>query len=456
VGATAAGLARQEGRREQAARYQAIVERQWQEQPDRHPHRVAHYGFLVFRHPPPLGFADLGTAGFTGVSLFLEAHRQNLPSSAEASLSPGAGRFGELTITNVLQLFVPLVVVILSAVSITRDRENGTLPLTLGLGVSFGTIAAGKCLGLLFALAVIVGPGLLLSTAVLTFTPDAVEPGHGRLAAWLLATAAHVTVVAALGTVASVRMRSSRDALLVGLSAWVALWIVLPRALPVVAARLWPLPSRSAFEANVEREVRSLGDSHNPNDPSFLAFRTALLRQHGVASVEELPQNFNGLVMAEGERHTAEAYRAHVETVHGILDRHQAVLSLGGIASPFLALRGLSMAVAGADVAHMREFERQAEAHRFDLIQRLNALHAERVEHAKDRYSGGAEGAAPSRHRIDRAHFLELPRFAYQAPGLRWSLLRQRAAVALNLAWLVGSLVLLRSATARARPGGAA
>jgi ABC-2 type transport system permease protein len=317
-------------------------------------------------------------------------------------------------------------------------------------------MAAGKCLGLLFALALIVGPGLLFSTAVPAMAPGATEPSPGRLAVYLLATAAHLTVVAALGTAVSARMRSSRDALLVALCAWVALWIVLPRALPVAAGRLWPLPSRSAFEASVEREVRSLGDSHNPNDPNFLAFRTGLLRQHGVASVAELPQNFNGLVMAEGERHTAEAYRTHVDGIHRILDRHEAVMSLGGALSPFLSLRGLSMAVAGADVAHMREFERQAEAYRFDLIQRLNGLHAEQVEHAKDRYSDGAEGAVPTRQRIDRAHFLALPRFAYEAPGLRWSLLRPRADIALNLAWLVGSLALLRWAAARARPAGAA
>jgi ABC-2 type transport system permease protein len=432
------------------------VERQWQEQPDRHPHRVAHYGFLVFRDPPPLAFADLGTAGFAGVSLFLEAHRQNLPSSAEASTSPGAGRFGELTITNVLQLLLPLVAMILSAVSITRDRENGTLALTLGLGVSFGTVAAGKCLGLLFALALIAGPGLLISTAVLAFAPGAAAPSYGRLAVWLLFTAAHLAAVAALGTSVSARTRSSRDALLVGLSAWVALWIVLPRALPAVAARLWPLPSRSAFEASVERDVRALGDSHNPNDPSFLAFRTGLLRRHGVESVEELPQNFNGLLMAEAERHTAAAYRTHVDGIHRTLDRHEAVMSLGGLASPFLSLRGLSMAVAGADVAHLRELERQAEAYRFDLIQRLNALHAERVEHAKDRYSGGTEGAAPSRHRIGRAHFLALPRFDYVAPRLAWSLARRRTDIALNLAWLAGSLVLLRWAAAPARPRGTA
>jgi ABC-2 type transport system permease protein len=355
-----------------------------------------------------------------------------------------------------MHLFVPLVVLILSAVSITRDRENGTLPLTLSLGVSFGGVAAGKCLGLLFALALIAAPGLLASMAVLAVQSAGAELSGGRLAAYLLVTAAHLAVVAALGTAVSARMRSSRDALLVGLTAWVVLWIVLPRALPVLANRVWPLPSRSAFEASVERDLRALGDSHNPNDPSFLAFRTALLRQHGVESVAELPQNVNGLLMAESERHTAAAYGAHVDRIHGILDRQEAVMSLGGVASPYLSLRGLSMAIAGADVAYQREFERQAEVWRFELIQRLNALHAERVEHAKDRYSGGAEGAAPTRHRIDRAHFLALPRFAFEAPGLRWSLRGQRAGIALNLAWLVGSLVIVRWATARPGAGGAA
>jgi ABC-2 type transport system permease protein len=322
--------------------------------------------------------------------------------------------------------------------------------------VPFGTVAAGKCLGLLLALALILGPGILISTGLLAFAPGAAAPSYGRLAVWLVATAAHLAAVAALGTAVSARMRSSRDALLVGLSAWVALWIVLPRALPVVAARVWPLPSRSAFEARVERDVRALGDSHNPNDPSVLAFRAGLLRRHGVERVEDLPQNFNGLVMAEGERHSAEAYQGHVEEVHRILDRHEAVLTLGGLASPFLSMQGLSMSIAGADVQHLREFERQAEAHRFDLIQRLNALHAERVEHAKDRYSGGAEGAAPSRHRIDRAYFQALPRFEYVAPGLAWSLRRQGADVALNIAWLVGSLVLLGWGATRAEPRGAA
>lgn len=451
VGATAAGLARDRSQRQQVQRYQSLVEAQWREQPDRHPHRVAHYGFLVFREPPPLAFADSGVMGFAGNSLFLEAHRQNLPNFAEAAVSPGAGRFGELTLASVLQLFLPLLLLVLSAVAITREREQGTLPLALSLGASWHTLAAGKWLGLLVAFALVVAPGAIAAGALLALASGGVVPEPSRLLLVLLATAAHLAAVTALGTALSARAASSRDALLVALGVWIALWVVVPRALPVAAARLWPLPARSVFEADVERSVRELGDSHDPNDPKFLAFRASLLGKHGVAAVEELPLNYQGLVMAEGERHTAEAYRMHFERIHTALRRHQALLSGAGLLSPYLALRDLSMAAAGASLDHELEFQRQAEAYRFDLVQRLNALHAARVPHALDRYSAGAEGATPSRMRIDRSHFQTLPRFSYAAPSLGWSLRGSWPGVAANLAWLAGSLALLAWAAASRR-----
>jgi ABC-2 type transport system permease protein len=436
VGATAAGLARHEQRRQQVERYRAIVDRQWAEQPDRHPHRVSHYGFLLFRDPPPLGFLDLGVAGFTGVSLFLEAHRQNLANFAEASVSPVAVRFGELTPASVLQLFLPLLVLLLGAAAITRDRENGTLPLALGLGTPFREIALGKWLALVALMAVALAPAMFGAAFL-----------GARALLFLTITAAHLTAMAALGTAVSAWSRSTRGGLLAALGLWVGLFVLLPRALPVAATLLWPLPPRSVFEAEVERETRALGDSHNPNDPKFLAFRRELLAKHGVESLDELPQNYNGLLMAESERHTAQAYQTHVERLHALLDRHESLMSFGGLVSPYLALRALSMSIAGADVRHAREFERQAESYRFELIQRLNQLHAERLEYSRDRYLAGAEGAAPSRPRIDRAHFTALPRFASAPPSLGWALAGQWPGIAQNVGWLAASLGLLLVST---------
>jgi ABC-2 type transport system permease protein len=47
-------------------RYAGDVADRWAAQPDRHPHRVAHYGYLLFRPRSPLGFFDAGVSAHTG------------------------------------------------------------------------------------------------------------------------------------------------------------------------------------------------------------------------------------------------------------------------------------------------------------------------------------------------------------------------------------------------------
>src|SRR6187200_2299824 len=61
----------------------------WMNQPNRHPHRVAHYGYLVFREKSPLSFFDFGLDSYVGNSVFLEAHRQNTVNMSEAGFSNG-------------------------------------------------------------------------------------------------------------------------------------------------------------------------------------------------------------------------------------------------------------------------------------------------------------------------------------------------------------------------------
>ena len=47
---------------------QAIAEETFLSQPDRHPHRMVHYGHYVFRVPPPLAMIDPGVDSVTGAS----------------------------------------------------------------------------------------------------------------------------------------------------------------------------------------------------------------------------------------------------------------------------------------------------------------------------------------------------------------------------------------------------
>src|SRR5687767_8025827 len=56
--------------------YQKEVREHWENMPDKHPHRMAHYGYITFRTKHPLSFFDFGTESYTGNAVFLEAHRQ--------------------------------------------------------------------------------------------------------------------------------------------------------------------------------------------------------------------------------------------------------------------------------------------------------------------------------------------------------------------------------------------
>ena len=450
---SAARLARDADAR---ARYQAIVAEQWRDQPDRHPHRVAHYGFLVFRPVAPLAIFDPGVERFTGTSLFLEAHRANLANFTDATESDGLLRVGDLSPAMVVQLMLPLFVFVLAAVSVTREREQGSLGLLRCQGASGAAILGGKLAGALFAALAVMVPGLLVTGLVVAwaggFAGWSFDSGLlVRVSGLAAAHAVYLVAIAALAVALASWQRTTRGAIVTVLSVWIVLMIVLPRLVVPVASTLYPVPARTSFTADVERHIRRLGDGHNPNDPRFQAFRAEALAAHGVESVEELPLNYNGLVSAESERLTTQANREELARLHDIYAQQQRLVAVAGLVNPYLAIRSISMALSGVDVAHASAFESQAEDYRFALVQYLNGLHAHEVSHARDRYAETAgDTVAPSRQRIDREHWAEAPSFEPRVPTLGESIAGQVVPLMSLVAWAIG-LAAVVVATGRRR-----
>jgi len=451
-GAAAVGYDRAVTASAHRAAAQTLVTDQFREQPDRHPHRVAHYGFLVFRPEAPLAVFDRGVDAYAGSTIFLEAHRQNLPTFADAAHATGIRRLGELTMALVLQLFVPLIVLCAAAVAITRDREAGILPLALCQGASPGALVAGKWLALSGATLVVITPGLVVAwIASGGLAGDWTGDTLARVSVLAVAHVLFVAVVVAIGLAVSAWYAQSRAALAVAVGAWLLTFIVVPRVMPIVANVMDPAPTRAAFEATVEREVRRLGDSHNPNDPNFNALRARTLAEYGVTRVEDLPINYNGIVMREGERLTTETYRQTLGTLHDIWARQGRWLHAAGIVSPYVAIRGLSMTVSATDATRAAAFDAQAEDYRYRLTQALNALHTDEVAYARDRYQGEGRENIPSRMRIDRGHWGDLPQFSFAAPALKDSLRAELAPL-----WLGGWWLLLGLAAGRVAARGVA
>jgi len=360
---------------------QVHADEQWNSQPDRHPHRVVHYGQYIFRPLTPLAFFDFGVGPFTGHTLYLEGHRQNSANFSDASQSSLLLRFGQLTPAFVLHTVAPLLIVFLAFGSVARAREGGQLRLAVTQGIPGATLLAGKLLGHVASTLVFAAPAL----AALGWI--GILHAEVRLqAAWILAGyLAYLLLWTCAAVLVSALAPRARTALLALVAAWMVVVVLLPRIAPDLASAAVSRSTRIEMEADIARELNLLGDSHNPDDPYFLKFRADVLTKYGVKRVEDLPVNYGALVIEEGERLTSELFERSMRADFARQEQQSRILALGALFSPAMALQRLSAAMAGTDRPSHERFLLDGEAYRYRLIQSLNRLHVEQVRYASDR-----------------------------------------------------------------------
>lgn len=406
---------RMQGEAAERAHHQAEAEAAFLSQPDRHPHRMVHYGHYVFRTPPPLARFDPGLDTVTGQSIFLEGHRQNTAMFAASGASADLGALSWLTPAMVYQLFGPLLVILLGHGLIAREREAATLAALLAQGTSGRVLLAGKALALLSFVAVLLLP-LVLSAGL------AVRTGEEPAAAWALLGVhlLYLAVWGALALLASALIQRRSTVLATLATLWIALTLVLPAVAVSAASNAAPMAGKLETDLAMLNDLRKLGDGHNANDPAFAQLRADLLVKHGVQRVEDLPVNLRGVVAQVGEQRLTDTLNHYARAQMAAETRQAEVLARQGWFSPLLAVAEASRALAGTDLAHHHRFLQEAEALRYAFVQGLNRLHAEKLAYSDDvRRSGDAQ--AEERTRVDAANWQLLDRFAFEpdAAGIR-------------------------------------
>ena len=384
----------------------ANLEREnWLNQGEKNSHSAGHYGVYVFKPLPALAVFDRGLEPFVGTTVFLEAHRQNQAAFLPAQDATAMRRFGELTAAAGLQLLVPLLIVLLTFSALAGERERGTLRQVLSLGVRPRDLVLGKALGLGAALAMLLLPVAVFGAVALAKLPGG-DAGGGweRLArlggAYALYFAAILAVCLAVSAVAS----TARTALATLLVCWAANAVLAPRLASDFAQRILPTPKLVDFETAMNKAVQEGIDGHNPRNDRLQAFARETLKKHGKTRIEELPFNFNGLVMLESERMANEVYDHHFGKLWDRLEAQDRTVTWTGLVAPLLGLRSASMALAGTDFTHHRHFSVAAEQHRRNFVRVLN-------EDMMNNTAGGHHGGTAG-----RALWEKLPAFRYDPP----------------------------------------
>ena len=422
------GAVRESQTADRQADYSTRADRDWSTQPDRHPHRVVHAGDFVFKTPGPLARIDWGIESQVGRSVFLEGHRQNTANFSDAALSGGLLRLGDLSPSLVVQQWLPLLILLAGAASVAGERQSGVLATSLiggarGSELLFGKVGALWAFGLLMAMPAFVA--LLWAAAT--------QPSLAARAAGLGTSFAAVLALAALGTMfLSCLARNVLGALLAGVVVWFALVAVAPRAVATWAELSLPAPTQAEVEQRIANTLDKVGDAHDPGSAHFSAFRQRLLEEYGVSNVEDLPVNYRGLVMLEGERLTTAAIAAEVDRQRNAWQAQIDRASAFGWLLPPLAIRQISQAFAGTDFAHHRNFLDQAEQRRYATVQALNQLHTTHINALNDRDQ-----------KLDASHWDGIPRAGIALPSLHSAAPTLAATAAPVGVWLLLGLATL-------------
>lgn len=371
----------------------AALEREnWLGQGRKNAHSAGHFGLNVFKPTTPLAAFDRGIEPYVGTTVFLEAHRQNQTAFLPAQDSTAMRRFGELFPAVALQMLVPLLIVLLAFGAIAGERDRGTLRQVLSLGVSPGALVAGKTLGLALCISAMLAPAAIVLALLLV---DAAGEGAGPL--WSRAAALAVCYALYLGVflvgsiAVSALARTARTALAVLLAVWAVNCIVAPRLASDVVHQFLPTPELAQFEAQMQAAIEQGLDGHDARSDRLQEFARRTLEEHQKTRIEDLPFNFQGLVMLESERMAGEVFDHHFGELWDRLQAQDRAVAWAGVLAPMLALRSASMAFAGTDFAHHRHFARAAEDHRRDFVRLLNEDLMKNAILSNPGYSAGPE-----------------------------------------------------------------
>ena len=165
-----------------------------------------------------------------------------------------------------------------------------------------------------------------------------------------------------------------------------------------------------------------------------------LLEEHGVESVDELPVNLSGITLQASEEFGNAIYDRNYEALWDTFERQSRVHESLAVAAPLLAVRALSMGLAGTDVEQHRHFATAAETYRRDLMRAMNG------DLAQNSRTGET-------YLADEELWASVPPLDYHAPDLAWVLGNRALSLIVLGLWLVGAVAAAMTGARRAEVG---
>ncbi|MEL7044730.1 MAG: DUF3526 domain-containing protein [Pseudomonadota bacterium] len=402
---------------------------EWQNQPPRNPHGAAHHGLFVYRGQAPLSSIESGVLSHQGAALFLEAHKRNQPYLSPAALRLTPAGLSTDKLLPLLHIAGGLAALVIGLLLGSRDQRRRTLPMLASVDSRQGRLVAQT----IFVVSLVVVGG---SVAILL---SFFEVGPGAASFRLILTTGlsilHLGVLAACGVVGGAAMGSRPGGIAVIALLWGLGAIAAPRLLGLIAESLIPT-TQIGYETQLEADLETVMNAHGESDLNEV-FKNRVLKEYGVDSVDDLPVNFDALLMQEEEYQRAPVYEARLGELARRARAQDAIRALSWLLSPTPAMLEVSARLSGAHFEAQLAFDRAAEAYRLEVVEELN-------QHMAEHSRTGDWDWIP-----DDDYYGSFKPFSPPAPDL-WADIRAAAIPASAIVlWLLAAVVALNFASRR-------
>ena len=423
------GIIQNKGQQQLQIKAQNHVRQQWENLEAMNPHRAAHYGSFAFKPMNILSSMDGGVNDITGNVLKLEGHVQNEIVYSEASQSISISKFGKLKSSLILQYVIPLFLIFLVYSTISNDRETGRLKLLIFQGISLFQLIFSKSISIWLYGVLLLFIAISIQSLLSPVDLETIQ----RLIFIFLSYSCYYYIICCLTTYFSSSFKNSTSALSSILATWIIWTIFLPKIWGNAVEKIYPLPSRQNFKT-IMKEDRSKGiDGHDPSDQRREQLKNKYLAEYNVDSLNQLPINFDGIVMQADEEYGNLVWDKHFGNNYFILKKQKRLYQISGLFNPFSSLQNLSMGFCGNDMAHHLDFLKQAEDYRRYLIKALN-----------DKHAFGGSKTGNWKWTVGSVFFKSVEKFQYRTPEIKNQIGHYLIDILFLLFWILTTTSLIK------------
>lgn len=342
----------------------------WLNQGERNPHSAAHFSRYAFKPIPSMSAFEPGAIDYSGLAIWMEAHRRNPATFRYAEGSGDLSNFISLTPAWIMQAILPLVIILLLFSSYAGEREDGTLRQLLSHGISLKSIFKGKVRAALSAVSRLLIPLAMIIVLITVFLKAGAEQSDQLMRLFYLLGSYGLYfmffVFMAIGV--SARSKNRRSAAIALFTLWFFMIVVAPRFASDAATFSVPQPKGSI----VDQSLSEARGAYSNDDAYQEQARQKILDEYGVKEISELPINYRGYALQISEEHADPLYEEVYNDLKGTYEKQEYILGLLSFLSPTTSLKQLSAGIAGTDRIHHDVFAWEAELHRRYIIKKMN------------------------------------------------------------------------------------